>query len=63
MTRRQAELLIKIHCLLNAHPRFGPGDRRLPFDSYSVAAEVGEVLTKAGYDVAARAQVIDGLRR
>lgn len=63
MTRKHAELLCKIHRLLNDHPRFGPGDRRLRFDSYSVAAEVGEVLAKAGYDVVARAQVMDDLRR
>lgn len=63
MTRKHAELLIKIHRLLNQHPRFGPGDRRLRFDSYSVVAELDEVLTRAGYDVTARAQIIDEMRR
>lgn len=63
MTHKHAVLLAKILRLLNDHPRFSPGDRKLGFDSYDVAREVGDVLTKGGYDVAARAKLIDDLRR
>jgi hypothetical protein len=63
MTRKHAELLAKVLRLLNQHPRFVPGDRRLRFDSYTVAAEVAAVLTKGGYDVVARTELIDSLRR
>ena len=45
-----AELLAKALCLLNDKPRFGPRDRRLPFDSYSLAADITVRLKQAHLD-------------
>lgn len=44
-----AALMAKALALLNDKPRFGPRDRRLPFDSYSLAAEISSRLIAAGY--------------
>lgn len=36
----RAELLARVLMLLNEKPRFGPRDRRLRFDSYSLASDI-----------------------
>lgn len=63
MAHNDAVLLAKVLRLLNDHPRFGPRDRRLPFDSYSVAAEVTQRLDRGGYDAAIWPNLLNGLRR
>lgn len=50
MTHQQAAIIARALRLLNEKPRFGPRDRRLNFDSYSVAAELSEMLRKSGRD-------------
>jgi len=63
MTRAQAETLAKALRLMNDHPRFAPRDRRLPFDSYSVAEELEELLRRNGYSGTAPNKLLDNLRR
>jgi hypothetical protein len=63
MTRSQAETLAKALRLLDDQPRFGPRDRKLPFDSYSVAGELTEILKRNGYSPAAVNKMLDNLRR
>jgi hypothetical protein len=48
----QASLLAQALRLLNEKPRFRPRDTRLSFNSYSVAAEIEEILKRQGYDPA-----------
>ena len=43
--------MLKVIMLLNEHPRFGPKDRRLRFDSYSLASALEDVLKTHGVDV------------
>jgi hypothetical protein len=50
MTFSDAQVLASALYLLNAKPRFGPLDRRLAFDSYSVAADIEKLLRRAGYE-------------
>jgi hypothetical protein len=50
MTHQEAVTLAKALRLLDDQPRFGPRDRRLQFDSYSVAADIEATLRAAGYD-------------
>jgi hypothetical protein len=48
MTHAQAATIARALRLLNDKPRFRPRDQRLNFDSYSVAAELTELLQRAG---------------
>ena len=50
LTRRDAELIAKALLIINEKPRFGPNDRRLGFDSYSLAGGLTDMLHRAGYD-------------
>jgi hypothetical protein len=43
--------MLKVIMLLNERPRFGPKDRRLRFDSYSLCSELEDVLKAHGVDV------------
>lgn len=45
-----ARLLVAALILLNDHPRFGPRNRHLAIDSYSVAADIDAALKSAGWD-------------
>lgn len=57
MTHQEAVLLAKALHLLNEKPRFGPRDRRAGYDSYSVAADLTELLRRKGYDQQALARL------
>ena len=50
MTHSDAQVLASALRLLNDKPRFGPRDRRLAFDSYSVASQLTALLKRSGYD-------------
>lgn len=50
MTHSDAQVLACALRLLNDKPRFGPRDRRLAFDSYSVASQLTAMLQRAGYN-------------
>lgn len=50
MDKATARALARALHLLNDKPRFGPRNRRLPFDSYSVASEIEAALAAAGID-------------
>lgn len=63
MTRNQKVMLVKALHLLNQQPRFRAADKRLRFDSYTVASEIAATLDKAGCGVVARAAIISELRR
>lgn len=44
------ELVARAIMLLNDKPRFGPCNRRLHFDSYSVAADLSEAVRRHGFE-------------
>ena len=50
LTKGDAELITKAIILLYGPPRFGTNDRRLQFDSVSVAADLITTLHRAGFD-------------
>jgi len=43
------ETIAAVVLLLNEKPRFGPRNRRLHFDSYSLAANLSAAITKHGF--------------
>lgn len=46
----EATVLVQVLHLLNRKPRFGVGDRRAAFDSYSTASQVERMLERHGWD-------------
>ena len=50
MNTNVAKVLVSALILLNDKPRFGPRNRRLNIDSYSVAADIAIVLKLHGID-------------
>ena len=44
------EVLAQAVMLLNDKPRFGPRNRRLHFDSYSVAADLSKAILRHGFN-------------
>ena len=44
------ELLAQAVMLFNEKPRFGPRNRRLHFDSYSLAADLSTAIKKHGFN-------------
>jgi hypothetical protein len=49
LTKQDAETLAKVIVLLNGTPRHAPRDRRLHFDSYSLAGDLTHLLERSGY--------------
>ena len=45
-----ANTIVQAIILLNDHPRFGPKNRRMHFDSYQVAADLSAHLKAAGWN-------------
>lgn len=50
MTDAVAHTLVAALILFNDKPRFGPRDRHLAIDSYSVAADITKLLQEHGRD-------------
>jgi len=48
--QHEADLLVRILILLNDQPRFAPKDRRLHYDSYSLASEITDTLKRNGWN-------------
>ena len=49
ITRHDADLIVRALILLNGQPRFAPRDSRLHFDSYTIAAELDQLLRRTGW--------------
>ena len=49
ITRHDADILVRCLILLNGQPRFAPRDRRLHYDSYSMAVEIDQLLRRTGW--------------
>lgn len=50
MNIQTAKVLVAALLLLNSKPRFGPSNRRIAIDSYSVAFDIQQVLKANGWD-------------